>query len=185
MISSVFSTRASPTCRLRGRFLSAMLNSVQQGEAQTMSKCPGSNPSPYGSEEGRRLPLCLEPNEAAAADLETLEKDVKSQLTQRSLGDAKIFGRYLTASDVEARFVSCLKTSARGNSFIKLKVDLSRVRFWDAEQQPLEEPGDLASRECKVRAELKQVWLMSGQCGLLLEVTDLMLKEQLPQQCPF
>ena len=143
------------------------------------------HPSPYGSEEARRLPLCLEPNEAAVADLETLEKDVKSQLTQRSLGDAKIFGRYLTASDVEARFVSCLKTSARGNSFIKLKVDLSRVRFWDAEQQPLEEPGDLAGRACKVRTELKQVWLMSGQCGLLLEVTDLMLKEQLPQQCPF
>ena len=39
---SVLSTRASPTGRLRGRFLRAMLNSVQQGEAQTMSKCPGS-----------------------------------------------------------------------------------------------------------------------------------------------
>ena len=30
------------TGRLRGRFLRAMLNSVQQGEAHTMSKCPGS-----------------------------------------------------------------------------------------------------------------------------------------------
>ncbi|CAE7913387.1 pfh1 [Symbiodinium necroappetens] len=143
------------------------------------------HPSPYGSEEARRISLCLEPNEAAVADLKALEEDVKRQLTRRSLDDAKIFGRHLAASDVEARFVSCLKTSARGNSFIKLKVDLSRVNFWDAEQQPLEEPGNLAGRECKLRAELKQVWLMSGQCGLLVEVTDLMLKEELPRQCPF
>ncbi|OLP75717.1 hypothetical protein AK812_SmicGene44442 [Symbiodinium microadriaticum] len=43
--------------------------------------------------------------------------------------------------------------------------------------------GDLTNRECKVRAELKQVWMMSGQCGLLVEVTDLMLKEEEPQRC--
>ena len=39
--------------------------------------------------------------------------------------------------------------------------------------------------KCKVRCELRQVWLMSGQCGLLLEVTDLMLKEPGGLQCPF
>ena len=146
------------------------------------------HPSPYGSQtEARRLPLCLEQNEAAKADLEAIEKDIKGQLTQRCLHDSKIFGRYLTASDVEGRFVSCLKTSSRGNSFIKLKVDLSRVHFWDADQQPLEDPGDLANRACKVRADLRQVWLMSGQCGLLLEVTDLQLREaEAPAlRCPF
>ena len=51
--------------------------------------------------------------------------------------------------------------------------------------QPLHELGDLTNRQCKVRAELKQVWMMSGQCGLLIEVTDLMLKDEEPQRCPF
>ena len=87
--------------------------------------------------------------------------------------------------DVQERFVSCLKTSTRGNPFIKVKVLLDRVCLWDAEQRPLEEVRDLSNRMCKLRAELKQVWMMSGQCGLLIEVTDLMLRDEEPQRCPF
>ena len=108
-----------------------------------------------------------------------------AQLASRSMADPKLFGRMLTTQDTESRFVSCLKTSTRGNSFIKLKVCLDRVNLWDAQMQPLHELGDLTNRQCKVRAELKQVWMMSGQCGLLIEVTDLMLKDEEPQRCPF
>ena len=43
-------------------------------------------------------------------------------------------------------------------------------------QEELAEPGNLAGRECRVRCELRQIWLTSNQCGLLLEVTDLQLK---------
>ena len=143
------------------------------------------HPTAYNGEDARRLPLCLEPNEAAAAELARFEKTLVAQLASRSQADPKLFGRMLTTQDTESRFVSCLKTSTRGNSFIKLKVCLDRVRLWDAQGQPLPEMGDLTSRECKVRAELKQVWMMSGQCGLLVEVTDLMLKEEEPQRCPF
>ena len=96
----------------------------------------------------------------------------------------KLFGRRQTTSDVQERFVSCLKTSTRGNPFIKVKVLLDRVCLWDAEQRPLE-VRDLSNRMCKLRAELKQVWMMSGQCGLLIEVTDLMLRDEEPQRCPF
>ena len=42
----------------------------------------------------------------------------------------------------------------------------------------------MAGRECKLRAELKQVWLMSGQCGLLVEVTDLMLRKSCRGSAP-
>ena len=70
---------------------------------------------------------------------------------------------------------------------LKAKLNWDRVRFWDAEGQPLESPGDLAGRLAKVRVELRQVWLMSPQCGLLLEVTDLQLREAAAPQaeCPF
>ena len=43
-------------------------------------------------------------------------------------------------------------------------------------QEELAEPGNLASRECRVGCELRLVWVMSNQCSLLLEVTDLQLK---------
>ena len=105
-------------------------------------------------------------------ELAGFEKALVAQLASRSMADPKLFGRMLTTQDTEGRFVSCLKTSTRGNSFIKLKVCLDRVRLWDAQGQPLHEPGDLTNRECKVRPELRQVWMMSGQCGLLIEVTQ-------------
>ena len=143
------------------------------------------HPSAYNGEEARRLPLCLEPSEGATAELAGLEKAIVAQLASRSLADPKLFGRMLTTQDTESRFVSCLKTSTRGNSFIKLKVCLDRVNLWDAQMQPLHELGDLTNRQRKVRAELKQVWMMSGQCGLLIEATDLMLKEEESQKCPF
>ena len=93
------------------------------------------HPSAYNGEETRRLPLCLEPREEACAELAALEKAVASQLSERSLDEPKLFGRRQTTSDVQERFVSCLKTSTRGNPF-KVKVLLDRVCLWDAEQRP-------------------------------------------------
>ena len=134
---------------------------------------------------GRGAAAAPVPGEEACAELAALEKAVASQLSDRSLDEPKLFGRRQTTSDVQERFVSCLKTSTRGNPFIKVKVLLDRVCLWDAEQRPLEEVRDLSNRMCKLRAELKQVWMMSGQCGLLIEVTDLMLRDEEPQRCPF
>ncbi|OLP99211.1 hypothetical protein AK812_SmicGene18254 [Symbiodinium microadriaticum] len=89
----------------------------------------------------------------------TAYKALVAQLASRSMADPKLFGCMLTTQDTESRFVSCLNTSTQSNSFIKLKV-------------------------CWERAELKQVWMMSGQCGLLVEVTDLMPKEEDPSGGP-
>ena len=41
MISMVFRTRRSPSSSRRGRRVRALENSVQTGEAQMKSKCPG------------------------------------------------------------------------------------------------------------------------------------------------
>ena len=71
--------------------------------------------------------------------------------------------------EIGSSLQSCLKTSQRGRSFLKAQLN------WDDGQRP----GRLA----KVRVELRQVWLMSPQCGL---VTELQLGEAAPQaECPF
>ncbi|CAE7482346.1 unnamed protein product, partial [Symbiodinium sp. CCMP2456] len=96
------------------------------------------------------------PDEASTAQLREIEQHLVRALTARSLSEPKVFGKVLTETDV--------------------KLDWGRVRIWGPNQEELAEPGDLAGRECKVRCELRQVWVMSNQCGLLLEVTDLQLK---------
>ena len=119
--------------------------------------------------------------------LQEIEQHLVRALTALSLSEPKVFGKFLTETDVKDRFQSCLKTSPRGGSYLKLKMDWGRVRIWGPNQEELAEPGNLAGRECRVRCELRQIWLMSNQCGLLLEVTDLQLKdyEAAGPACPF
>ena len=62
------------------------------------------HPSAYNGEEARRLPLCLEHNETAAAELAGFEKALVAQLASRSMADPKLFGRMLTTQDTESRF---------------------------------------------------------------------------------
>ena len=99
--------------------------------------------------------------------------------------DTRLFGKLQTESEVKERFLSCLKANARSGAFLKTKMDWDRLRIWGPTGEVLKEPGELAGRECKVRCELRLVWLMTGQCGLLVEVTDLMLRESSNERCPF
>ena len=144
-------------------------------------------PSAYNDADAKRVPICLEAEETAAQELEEIEQQVTQLLSQQSQSDTKIFGKALAPHEVEARLQSCRKTSARGNSFLKFKLNWDRVRVWDASGQELQEFGDLAGRSCKVRVELRQCWLMPPSWGILMEVTDLMLMEAAPPQiqCPF
>ena len=145
------------------------------------------HPSAYGEPEARRVNLCVEPDDAAREHFEAVERKLAQELSSKSIHDPKIFGKLLVASEVEARLQSCLKTGQRGSSFLKLKLNWGRAHFWDVEGQPIEDPGDLSGRECRLSVELRQVWLMNPQCGLLLEVRDVQLREREPSAaaCPF
>ena len=141
------------------------------------------HPAAFNDPSATRVGLCLEPDEASKAQLQEIEQHLVRALTALSLSEPKVFGKFLTETDVKDRFQSCLKTSPRGGSYLKLKMDWGRVRMWGPNQEELAEPGNLAGRECRVRCELRQIWLMSNQCG----VTDLQLKtyEAAGPACPF
>ena len=143
------------------------------------------HPAAFNDPSAMRVGLCLEPDEASKAQLQEIEQHLVRALTALYLSEPKVFGKFLTETDVKDRFQSCLKTSPRGGSYLKLKMDWGRVRM--SNQEELADPGNLAGRECRVRCELRQIWLTSNQCGLLLEVTDLQLKtyEAAGPACPF
>ena len=87
--------------------------------------------------------------QASKAQLQEIEQLLVSALVALSLSEPKVFGKFLTETDVKDRFQSCLKTSPRGGSYLKLK-DWGRVRMWGPNQEKLAEPGNLAGRECGV-----------------------------------
>ena len=143
------------------------------------------HPSGFKDPDARRVSLSLEADEGIKTLFRGVEEHLVRSLAALSIKDSRLFGKVLTETEVKERFLSCLKTNARCDAFLKTKMDWDRVRIWGPKGEKLEDPGDLTGRECKVRCELRQVWLMTAQCGLLVEVTDLMLKEPSSQRCPF
>ena len=84
--------------------------------------------------------------------------------------------------------VSALKVSTRGTEFLKLKLRWEKAQLWGpAGEEIPRQPLDLQGCHCRLRVELRQVWLMTSQCGVLAEITDVMLQQQEPPKpsCPF
>ena len=124
------------------------------------------HPAAYGDQEARRVNVCFEPDAAAADFFAGLERELVDRLAAKSAHEPKILNKALARPEIEARTAGQLLPQGEA----------------ELGGQPLESPGDLAGRLAKVRVELRQVWLMSPQCGLLLEVTDLQLREAAARQ---
>ena len=145
-------------------------------------------PSCYGDPEAVRVSVCLEPDDSTRAFFCDLEDRVAAQLSEASSHDQRIFGKFLKPDEVKERLVSALKSSNRGTEFLKLKLHWEKVRIWGPEGEELpSEKLNLQGCQCKLRVEFRQVWLMSSQCGVLAEITDVMLEQSEPPKpaCPF
>ena len=143
------------------------------------------HPSAFNDPEARRVDLCLELDEGTKSQLQEVERHLARSVSDLTTTDGRIFGKSLTQSEVLERLQSCIKANSRGGSFLRVKMDWQRVRIWGALGEVVKDPGNLAGRECKVKCELRQLWLMTNACGVLFEVTDLMLKEPVALMCPF
>ena len=86
-------------------------------------------------------------------------------------------------TEAQERFQSCLKTSAQGVKFVKLKATLANARFWDSEGKRTDAPDN--GRRILAAAQPRQLWVMNQQCGLLLELRDVKLDESVDvEECP-
>ena len=73
--------------------------------------------------------VCFEPDAAAADFFAGLERELVDRLAAKSAHEPNIFNKALARPEIEARMQSCLKTSQRGSSFLKAKLNWERVRF--------------------------------------------------------
>ena len=136
-------------------------------------------PSAYA--EGDRVNVCLEASEELAEAVSKWETAVVGLATKHA---ASMFGKPLSHAQMQERFQSCLKTSAQGLNFLKLKATMRNVRFWDAEGKRAEAPATLRGRRVLVAVQPRQLWVMNQQCGLVLELRDCKLDEQDEEACP-
>ena len=117
-------------------------------------------------EPNERVSLCLELTDEMRGTVEALEKQATGK---------KVEGKAMQ---------SCIKPTRSKFQCLKLKVNLTRVRFWDADGNRLREPpAELRGCKALVAVEVRQLWIMGQQCGLLMEAKDLKLQDAAPQEC--
>ena len=142
------------------------------GRAKLRWKFYGSpGPSPRGSaqRELRSLRLFWE---RAKADL----------VEQLAAASERVFDAKLTPEAVRQRLLPSVRQSRGGDWMLKAKLP-AHARFWNAGGTFADRPAELAHCAARVRLRARSLWLMSGMCGLSLEVTDLRV-EPPSRECP-
>ena len=105
-------------------------------------------PSAYKDAAGDRVNVCLEATEEALSTVADWEAAAAKMAAKQA---SAMFGKPLTEAQLQERFQSCLKTSAQGVKFVKLKATLANVRFWDSESKRTELPRSLRAAESSLR----------------------------------
>ena len=72
-------------------------------------------------------------------------------------------------------------------ALVRCKINMAgarRARFWDSNHARCDPPADL--RDCPLvpRVQARSLWIMGGECGLCLDVCDLMCMD-VEDECPF
>ena len=109
-------------------------------------------------------------DERARLFWERAETDLVEQLAAAS---ERVFDAKLTPEAVRQRLLPSVRQSRGG----KLP---AHARFWNAGGTFADQLAHCAAR---VRLRARSLWLMSGMCGLSLEVTDLRV-EPPSRECP-
>jgi hypothetical protein len=141
------------------------------GSPESPVTCPF-HPTPYpGSESQTRLNMLLQLEPDAAAWIDKLEATVLEQLAanpERWGIKAEVLRRTWHASTKDARGARCLR----------IKVNVANpnvVRCWLPDGRPTPMPDNLEGAAVCATVRARHVWFTPGACGLLLEVTDLLL----------
>ena len=108
-------------------------------------------------------------DERARLFWERAETDLVEQLAAAS---ERVFDAKLTPEAVRQRLLPSVRQSRGGDWMLKAKLP-AHARFWNAGGTFADRPAELAHCAARVRLRARSLWLMSGMCGLSLEVTDL------------
>ena len=133
-----------------------------------------SGPSPR-----QRPSVSFATDERARLFWERAETDLVEQLAAAS---ERVFDAKLTPETVRQRLLPSVRQSRGGDWMLKAKLP-AHARFWNAGGTFADRPAELAHCAARVRLRARSLWLMSGMCGLSLEVTDLRV-EPPSRECP-
>jgi hypothetical protein len=94
--------------------------------------------------------------------------------------------------DVQSVYKSCINEHVKGEKVykptIRCKINTtgsSAVRHWTPDRQLRDAPDDYRNVYIEAMAVARQIYFMAGSCGVVLDITDMIIHEHEAVQCPF
>ncbi len=139
-------------------------------------------PSNLSDPGSNSLDYCFTPTPEIAEWVAAVEEEalaIVAKDPKTYLGSAN-----LSPAVVQERFVSNMKTSARGAPNFKCRGRFGHLRFWDAKGQAIKDPTVFSS-DCQYQFVVKvsSLWIGEKGFGLSFDLQHLMLHQDLA--CPF
>ena len=97
----------------------------------------------------------------------------------------RIFKREMSQDQVSESLRSPVTQKGSFRPHLRCKIRPSHVRVWDGERRARALPSDLRPYQLVPRLTLERLWIMSRECGLVFQVTDIMVLEGEEAECPF
>ena len=143
-------------------------------------------PNAFNDPEANRVSICFETTPAVDEYVKGLEDWVLRTL---AAAPKKYFGQDLTQAQIQERYIPLIKTSAKGYVHLRAKFNLTGrngVKCWDAETRAIrKQPEDWTMCEVQPVFEIKGLWIMARDFGLLVEMTDALISSESTVSCPF
>ena len=143
------------------------------------------NASAFNEPEANRVNLCMRTTSSIEDWITEFEHWLLDYCTSNSM---RIFGKELTRDGVAFMYTPLLKMSDKYPSTWKVKLNKTgrqACRCWDKNTRlKREQPDDW--RDCRIipRVWIKSLWIQSKSFGVIMELTDAVLSESGPKECP-
>ena len=141
-------------------------------------------PKAYNDPTASRVSVCFR----STGEIEEYVHELEAWILKEVSSNPQMYlGQTCSEAQVRERFTSALKTSEKGYTHLRAKMNLAgkgQVKCWDEDKKPRPPPEDWTTCEVRPCLHIKGLWVMSKDFGLLIEMPDAMVSES-SQLCPF
>ena len=144
-------------------------------------------PSAFNDEAANRVTLCVTPSESMIEAVNALDAWCIDTLVKNAI---TLIGVQLTPEQIRDRYVSCLKTSDKGYTTFRMKMNRSgryALQCYTPDKEKRDHPEDWRGTKIQPRIVFKGLWLMGNRdFGCLMECTHALVQEGgCNDECPF
>ena len=150
--------------------------------SESLSPCY--QPSAFNDPDATRVNLCLQMTDSLAQQLKSFDAAL---ITAIAANSKAYFGQILTIDEVKNRMQPSVKVSEKGFDHWRCKMNIagrSKVQCFGLDRCVRGLPENWLSVSVRPRVQIKSVWIMSKETGVIYEVVAIQVDETL-QECPF